>query len=528
VVPEFSKWVGYMRNDHITSSQVPQSCKVQTPYQLAYAMVQCLGDSADAKWLEPCFGKGIFIRALSSLGVEQDRITAIDIDRENANRSYTAQIIRGADFFQWSSSVNGGFDRIIGNPPYVRIRDLPLDLQTPALTSLAESNHKIDRTANYWLPFLVRSIELLSQDGSLSFVLPAAWEYSNYARFIRHEIGKLFSRVEVHRSLKPLFSGKQEGSIVLICEGFCQGPCTPIRYEHRNLKTLCDGLIANKDSRRHDKPKPKRRKTRSPFPNIAQASEIFTIRIGAVTGDSHFFLLTEHQRRELGLPVESLVRTVSRASQIRRPEIGRRKWQDLCNTGGRVWLFRPPEKLVGNPAVQAYLAEGGCDRSRYKIRSRTVWHQTPLPPNADGFMTGMSRFSPWICLNRMKGLTATNTLYIVSFHRRLTVEEKASWCLSLMHPLARDAASSARRVYGDGLQKLEPNDIASIPLVIPRTSADALEAYREALADLLKGNSEGCERTAEYWFKNQARGASDAILSDHPRPDSEQAHKELR
>jgi hypothetical protein len=84
----------------------------------------------------------------------------------------------------------------------------------------------------------------------------------------------------------------------------------------------------------------------------------------------------------------------------------------------------------------------------------------------------MSQFSPWICLNRMRGLTATNTLYVVSFHRRLTVSEKASWCLSLMHPLARDAASSARRVYGDGLQKLEPNDIA-------------------------------------YWFKNQARDASE-------------------
>jgi len=106
----------------------------------------------------------------------------------------------------------------------------------------------------------------------------------------------------------------------------------------------------------------------------------------------------------------------------------------------------------------------------------------------------------------MRGLTATNTLYVVAFREQLTIAEKAAWCLSLLHPIARDAARSASRVYGDGLRKLEPSDIADIPLVVPKTTLDALEVYREALAHLFSGNLEESERIAEHWFRSQARG----------------------
>ena len=35
--------------------------------------------------------------------------------------------------------------------------------------------------ANYWVPFLVAGMRLLKPGGSLAYILPAAWEYANYA-----------------------------------------------------------------------------------------------------------------------------------------------------------------------------------------------------------------------------------------------------------------------------------------------------------------------------------------------------------
>jgi len=468
-------------------------------------MAHRLGDAQHARWLEPCFGGGVFLEAMNALGVARKRVTAIDIDRGRADLRSEAHTIRGSDFLRWSSSIDVRFDRIIGNPPYVRICSLPDDLQAPALAILQKWSHRIDRTANYWLAFLVGALELLAPNGSLSFVLPAAWEYSNYARFIRREIGEHFSHVEVHRSQSPLFSGKQEGSVVLVCEGFGKGSCHPIRYEYPNLDSLCSALACSRGLTCHEFATPTQRKPKRSLRKTVRAGDVLAVRIGAVTGDSRFFLLTENQRQQLHLPIGSLVPVVSRASHIRHHDISRQAWKRLRDADRRVWLFRPPLDLVNDSTVKAYLANGGCDRGRYKIRHRAVWYQTELPPAIEGFMTGMSQISPWICLNRMRGLTATNTLYVVAFREQLTIAEKAAWCLSLLHPIARDAARSASRVYGDGLRKLEPSDIADLPLVVPKTTLDALEVYREALAHLFSGNLEASERIAEHWFRSQTR-----------------------
>ena len=38
------------------------------------------------------------------------------------------------------------------------------------------------------------------------------------------------------------------------------------------------------------------------------------------------------------------------------------------------------------------------------------WYHMPMPSRPHGFVTGMSQHGPVICFNRMRGLSATNTL----------------------------------------------------------------------------------------------------------------------
>ncbi len=105
-----------------------------------------------------------------------------------------------------------------------------------------------------------------------------------------------------------------------------------------------------------------------------RVSDVITIRIGAVTGDGRYFLLNEERRTGLGLPVEAMVPILSRASHLNAAEVTRAHWESLRDAGDRVWLFRPPPRLLKHAAVDAYLAlaqqDGGCNRKALQVMRR--------------------------------------------------------------------------------------------------------------------------------------------------------------
>src|SRR4051794_9884495 len=62
------------------SSDSPPQCKIYTPFPLARAITNAVGDHAGAAWLEPSHGQGAFLRALADMRVPRERIRAIDLD----------------------------------------------------------------------------------------------------------------------------------------------------------------------------------------------------------------------------------------------------------------------------------------------------------------------------------------------------------------------------------------------------------------------------------------------------------------
>jgi len=481
--------------------QVPQSCKVQTPRLLANALVRRLGDTPTSRWLEPSFGGGSLITAAIDVGVTPSRITGVDIDESSNLVAHESTIYQGVDFVEWSKESSGAYDRVVGNPPFVRLSMLPEKLRTTVKERFACSRIPVPGTSNYWLPFLLAALECLSDGGNLGFILPASWEYASYAKPLREAIGSFFREVEVHRCSRPLFPGVQDGTVVLVCLGHRVGSCTPTRYEHREPTSLLSALLQRplgsiqvKQSRSRG-PRVRRNKQET-----VSVKDVMSVRIGAVTGDAKYFLLTERQRLELQLPLEHLQPVLTRARQIRLSEMSKRSWASLRAAGERVWMFRPTDGTDLPFPVTEYLAKGDCDRSRYKIRSRIPWYRTELPGRAHGFMTGMSGEAPWVCLNRMRGLSATNTLYVVEFRNCSSLDHRAAWCLALLHPFTREVADEVARVYADGLKKLEPSDISNLPLVVPNRVKGSLTPYKAAVQELLNRNYRASAQIAERWL----------------------------
>ncbi|HWO25840.1 MAG TPA: hypothetical protein VNO30_44200 [Kofleriaceae bacterium] len=465
-----------------------QSCLVYTPEALADALVAALRPKRKAdesRWLEPCVGQGALLSALARSGIPSQQITGVDLAGTPEPTDTLACVRRGVDFLAWSKRTALRFDRVVANPPYLGIRELAGSLLKNALTTTVPIDGTlVPHRANCWYAFLCASISLLREGGHLAFILPAAWEYADYAAPMREGIASLFRTVKTYRSVHPLFSGVQEGSVVLVAEGYGAKEHGPIQRAEYKRADFMLRAIKTGASRRAEPvisaPSFVTKKETKPL------SQIVTIRIGAVTGDGSYFLMNEERRKELGLPTDAFVPILSRACHLEAAEVTHDHWKRLRDAGDRVWLFRPPERLLKDRAVRSYLKlpkeDGGCDRTALQVRRREpTWFRVKLPQRPDGFVTGMGRFGPWIALNRDPDLTATNTLYAIRFNERLTVAEQSAWALMLFTEKVQQQMERVLRRYPDGLVKVEPGDFGRLVLPVPKKSVGALGVYREVI-----------------------------------------------
>src|SRR6266545_4544795 len=176
------------------------------------------------------------------MGVQPERITAIDLEPKPGPEDSAAETFRGIDFLHWASTTEQTFDRIVANPPFVSLSKLESELRESALQIVSPNGHRVVLSSNYWQAFLSASLALLRPNGKLAFVLPASWDYADYASAIKSEISRSFEQVEIYRSSRPLFESVQEGSVVLIAFGFGSGENRLSRFEFTQAGELIEAL----------------------------------------------------------------------------------------------------------------------------------------------------------------------------------------------------------------------------------------------------------------------------------------------
>jgi adenine-specific DNA-methyltransferase len=473
------------------------SCKVYTPRNLADAMVATLGVDSKKTWLEPSCGRGAFLEALHTAGVSKENIHAIDLDSTVSDSDSNATVLRGVDFLDWASNQQVHYDCIVGNPPYIAIRELPEPLRTSAANVCDHRGFAIGRTANTWYAFVQASLRLLRQGGCLAFVLPAACEYADYCKPGREGITQMFERVDLIRSQRPLFTQVQEGAAVIICRNKRRGAGVFRRHGVADLDETINRLHRLRDH----KARSCVARSNNYSKHSVRLGDIVSVKLGGVTGDTRFFTISEDRRREMGLPIDSLQPVVTKCRHIRRPCVNHEDWNQLKEQGGRVWLFNPSVSMADNPAVKRYLAlgqkAGGCRRTAYKVRNRDPWFRTPLPSTPHGFISGMCSDGLWICVNEMRELNATNTLYVIQFQENLSVNQRYACALSLLTTLVSNRLRRLRRRYADGLQKIEPSQITDLNIPPFNHVTEAKASYCKALTLLLEGKLRESQRIAD-------------------------------
>lgn len=105
-------------------------------------------------------------------------LIASDVGSQAANRLVSAWLIQG-DFLL--EPLEGQFDHVVGNPPYVRQERIPEALMREYR---ARYTTIYDR-ADLYIPFIERSLRMLSPGGSLGFICADRWMKNRYGGPLR-------------------------------------------------------------------------------------------------------------------------------------------------------------------------------------------------------------------------------------------------------------------------------------------------------------------------------------------------------
>jgi hypothetical protein len=163
-------------------------------------------------------------------------------------------------------------------------------------------------------------------------------------------------------------------------------------------------------------------------------------------------------------------------------------------------------------AVRRYLRlakAGKCNLDGYKLKRRTPWYRVPLPTNVDGFLSGMSKNLPFLVMRGMRGLTATNTLYVVRFRKGFrTPNARIAVALVLLSSAARHELEKCARSYADGLCKFEPAELRGVRVPVPRIAPGGGAILKLATEHLIAGREPEARALADKWLKLQQNAGS--------------------
>jgi adenine-specific DNA-methyltransferase len=149
-----------------------------TPDVVANFMIELADISANSSILEPSCGEGVFLKLLHDKGF--DNLTAFEIDKELAQDFSN---VRYESFI--SAKIPTSFDLIIGNPPYIRWKNLEDDLKQE-LSSNPIWNKYFNSLCDYLYIFILKSIELLNENGQLIFICPEYWMNTTHSISLRN------------------------------------------------------------------------------------------------------------------------------------------------------------------------------------------------------------------------------------------------------------------------------------------------------------------------------------------------------
>lgn len=462
-----------------------------TPPELAKSIARYalgLTNHDSVRFLDPAVGTGSFFSAFcsesspggmeSAVGIELDPLFA-----ESASALWAdsgLQVIQG-DFTR-QPVPDRPFTLILTNPPYVRHHHLTADEKARLKTRLAQSLRlEISGLSGLYCYFLLLCHDWLEDQGFAVWLIPSEFMDVNYGLALRRYFTESVTLIHIHR-FRPAdvqFTDALVSSAIVVFRKSRPPEGHYARFslggsidapQHESLIPIDTLAHSNKWTRFSESAVSERN-------GGATLGDLFAIKRGLATGANSFFILTDAEASQWDIPREFLKpilpspryldADIVSASPSGTPEISPQLYLLDC--------AEPESKIKAVwPRFYEYLQKGREQNihSSYLTSRRAPWYSQEKRPPAPFLCTYMGRSGngrgPFRFFWNRSQATAHN-VYLLLYPRgplrsvlehHPELEEEVFRALQQITPARM---ISGGRVYGGGLHKVEPRELAQIP-----------------------------------------------------------------
>jgi len=455
-----------------------------TPFWAGEVMAGWLFSEQRQLLLDPgCGAGGLLIPAARHsrrrdarlLGVDRDPLAIVMARRNRALRGITGLNLKVGDFL--TDTLGARPDAITCNPPYAKHQTLPAAEKAAVYSSFElRLNVELNRRTPLQVLFLVRALECCADGGAIAFITPTGWLDADYGAPI-----KKFLLERAHLDARIVFEGdhlffagaRTTAEISLIRNTPADGPTKVIRLSRdlpppaavvaalegkRGLRVSTQRLDA---ARAWSRP-PRRQRGE-------KLSDLARVRRGIATGCNRFFVISELRRRELGLIPSQLHPCISSPRLVVGDELTSMALEALPVDVPR-WAINCHDAAeeTANTRLGAYLRSklARIAMETYLTKQRSLWYGLERRGECPILFTYFNKNRPRFVRNRA-GALPLNTWLIIEPHEGVDVDEL--W--ARLKALSREQIARGARIYGAGLWKLEPSELAELvigPSIRPR------------------------------------------------------------
>ena len=464
----------------------------------------------DIRFFDPAFGTGAFYSALLTEADVNDiaLATAIEIDPLFANATddfwHDCNInVINADFTD--IEPDNHYNLIICNPPYVRhhLIDVENKARIKYKTEIT-SGVKLSGLAGLYCHFLLQSIQWMDEGAVAGWLIPSEFMDVNYGKALKNFLLNQVELFRIHRfnpgdvqfedalvSSAVVWFRKKKPTVKNVM--FTYGGTLNAPKEAKNISI--DTL--RKEAKWTRFPCLPQRSEKTPTPKL---KDYFDVKRGIATGGNDFFIMEESRIIELGLPLEFFRPVLPSARYIQITEIESDEFGNPI-LPQRLFLLdcRLSEREVQEnyPRLWNYL-ESGRERigSGYLCKSRKCWYFQEQREAPIFICTYMGRQNTEnssafrFILNHSKA-TVTNS-YLALYPRKNLSDsiarkpdlKKTIW--EMLNGITPDSLHSEGRVYGGGLQKIEPKELLNVDVPFLENIVAPMEPTQKAETYLLQ------------------------------------------
>lgn len=438
-------------------------------------------------FLDPAIGTGAFYSAfLQAFDKPNHMASGIELDPlfANAARTLWGDLpleIEQADFTDLPPRPK--FNLILTNPPYVRHHHLEAK-EKDRLRTLVGSRLglPISGLAGLYCYFLLLADSWLAPDGLSVWLIPSEFMAVNYGTAVKEYLLRHVSLLHIHRFSPDdvQFSDALVSSAIVVFRKNSPteaqrvrfsfgGPITnPTQVEDVGVSELDVKSRWTRFAERSSKVEASNRRL----------GELFTIKRGLATGDNSFFIVERERAIELGIPDE-YVRPILPSPRYVDADVIEADEDGFPRLMKQLCLIDCPlsEEIIRekHPAFFAYLEQGKHSgvSDGYLASRRIPWYSQEQRPPAPFLCTYMGRTigkrggSPFRFLWNRSRATAAN-VYLLLYPKPVLAGLLAqrgdleAQLYKLLSETASDLFLRESRVYGGGLHKLEPSELARL------------------------------------------------------------------